>query len=387
MHFPPAPAAPNSKGCVTPSPPGPPLCPTPPQAPRRRLGTAADPRHSTRRGSYRQVGAVGVPLGDSADDPGPPAPALRRLLAAAADAQKPLPHQLRPRLHRHRHGRRRASTAPAAEPAPLRAAHGRNGAERRQARSSRPQRRAGSAPLGRAGAAGPLRRCRQQPDTNTEGRGRAGGARSLPPSLPPLPLSHARAPSGSLAARSPPRCGPDHSAPAAHCHGDQHRAPSPSAGQRTVRGRRPPPPRGKESSRPLPGPPQELLPADDSVRRRSPPAGDPRALPPPRPSRAAEKCVSHLPPAPPAPGPAAGESSSAEIRSLTLSIPLLRRGFGRFPQLPRDCPGPAGVSSLPKVRGSGRCNCWDRYHEPGTAQRRVRTRSALCSTFILSLTS
>lgn len=57
--------------------------------------------------SYRQVRVAAVAVGHGSDDPRPPAapaaalPALGTRVLAGRHAQEPLPHQLRPRLHRH----------------------------------------------------------------------------------------------------------------------------------------------------------------------------------------------------------------------------------------------------------------------------------------------
>lgn len=116
---------------------------------------------------------MGVPLRDGADHPGPPAPALRRLLAAA-DAQEPLPHQLRPRLHSHRHGRRAAPPPP---PSPLRRPTGRPW---RAAGAARGSSLSAVGPRPSAGPRrGPLRRCSA---TQTPRGGGGPGARA--PSLP-----------------------------------------------------------------------------------------------------------------------------------------------------------------------------------------------------------
>lgn len=91
-----APACPPARQPRTPrlrSPPGPAQRGVPPSRPAGR--------------SYRQVRVAAVAVGHGSDDPGPPAapaaalPALGTRVLAGRHAQEPLPHQLRPRLHRH----------------------------------------------------------------------------------------------------------------------------------------------------------------------------------------------------------------------------------------------------------------------------------------------
>lgn len=189
-------------------------------------------------------------MGHGADHASSPTPLLRRLVSA--DTQKPLPHELRPRLHNHRHGghSRRSTNRPTDQPA--------NSPTSRPSYGSpmpgETQRRGAE---GGGGAAGrPLPR-----ELPSRWRfpwvGFSASARFVLPSLPSppcLPAAPSRAPPGSRSAAaaatsltqthgregkakgagepltpSEPRCGPDHSAHTAHCHGDRHNAPSPSA--------------------------------------------------------------------------------------------------------------------------------------------------------------
>lgn len=196
----PAPPALSPRGCVTPGPARPPPAAA---AAAPRLGPAAP--LTARSG-----------LWESRCETARITPARQRPLSAGSSP---------PPTHRNRFptssGRVSTATAMAAaqrrrrrraRSAALRAAHG----ARRGQRGALPSARWVRAPRpGRAGGRSAAAARRKHRGAG-EGRGRA-----LPPSR----------------ARSPPRCGPDHSAHASHCHGDRRHAPSPSARQREGRGR------------------------------------------------------------------------------------------------------------------------------------------------------